>query len=38
MIHYDIDAMALYTVVMGCTGILMAWIIGLLVIKDRASR
>ncbi|KAL3477190.1 hypothetical protein BJX99DRAFT_257666 [Aspergillus californicus] len=38
MIHHDIDPMALYTVTMGFTGILMAWIIGLLAIKDRASR
>jgi hypothetical protein len=30
--------MALYTVTMGFTGILMAWIIGLLVLKDRAAR
>ncbi|KAL2808903.1 hypothetical protein BJX63DRAFT_435707 [Aspergillus granulosus] len=38
MIHNDIDPMALYTVTMGFTGILMAWIIGLLVLKDWASR
>ncbi|KAL4923638.1 uncharacterized protein BDV17DRAFT_296198 [Aspergillus undulatus] len=38
MIHNGIDAMALYTVTMGFTGILMAWIIGLLALKDRASR
>ncbi|KAL3488946.1 hypothetical protein BJX62DRAFT_252954 [Aspergillus germanicus] len=38
MIRNDIDVMALYTVTMGFTGILMAWVIGLLVLKDRAAR
>ncbi|KAL3450206.1 hypothetical protein BJX65DRAFT_305660 [Aspergillus insuetus] len=38
MIEYEIDVMALYTVTMGFTGILMAWIIGLLVLKEWASR
>ncbi|KAM5358141.1 hypothetical protein ACJZ2D_015556 [Fusarium nematophilum] len=38
MIHHDIDVMALYTVTMGITGIIMAWIIVLLALKGWASR
>ena len=38
MIHYDINAMALYTVTMGFTGIIMAWIIALFALKGWASR
>ncbi|KAK7413664.1 hypothetical protein QQX98_007446 [Neonectria punicea] len=38
MIHFDIDVMALITVTMGFTGILMAWIIILLALKGWASR
>ncbi|KAI9154854.1 membrane protein [Paramyrothecium foliicola] len=37
MIHFGIDAMALYTVTMGFTGILMAWIITLLALKGRGG-
>ncbi|SPO06809.1 related to YTP1 [Cephalotrichum gorgonifer] len=38
MLHYGIDVMALYTVTMGFTGILMAWIMALLALKGWASR
>lgn len=38
MIHYDLDAMFLYTVTMGFVGLLMAWEIIVLAIKGLASR
>jgi hypothetical protein len=36
MIHYQLDAMFMYTVTMGLVGMLMAWVIILLVIKGKA--
>ncbi|KAI0002365.1 hypothetical protein F4779DRAFT_635236 [Xylariaceae sp. FL0662B] len=38
MIHYDLDAMFMYTVTMGLVGLLMAWIIVLLALKGWAVR
>ncbi|KAH7246902.1 hypothetical protein B0J15DRAFT_402440 [Fusarium solani] len=38
MIHYDLDAMFLYTVTMGLVGILMAWEVAVLAIKGMAIR
>lgn len=38
MIHYDLDAMFLYTVTMGLVGMLMAWELVVLAIKGFAVR
>lgn len=38
MIHYDLDAMFMYTVTMGFVGVLMAWEIVVLAIKGWAVR
>jgi Protein of unknown function (Ytp1) len=38
MIHYDLDAMFMYTVTMGLVGVLMAWEITVLAIKGWAWR
>ncbi|RSL81972.1 hypothetical protein BHE90_007332 [Fusarium euwallaceae] len=38
MIHYDLDAMFMYTVTMGLVGLLMAWIVIVLAIKGWAVR
>ncbi|UNI17308.1 hypothetical protein JDV02_003664 [Purpureocillium takamizusanense] len=38
MIHYDLDAMFMYTVTMGIVGILMAWELVVLAIKGWATR
>ncbi len=38
MIHYDLDAMFLYTATMGLVGVLMAWEIAVLSIKGWAVR
>jgi hypothetical protein len=38
MIHYELDAMFMYTVTMGLVGLLMAWIIVVLCIKGWAVR
>ncbi|OAA73758.1 putative domain YCR061W, C-terminal [Cordyceps fumosorosea ARSEF 2679] len=38
MIHYDLDAMFLYTVTMGMVGMLMAWEVAVLAIKGWAVR
>ncbi|KAJ4310333.1 hypothetical protein N0V84_011016 [Fusarium piperis] len=38
MIHYDLDAMFLYTVTMGFVGLLMAWEVVVLAIKGMAIR
>lgn len=38
MIHYDLDAMFLYTVTMGLVGMLMAWEITVLAVKGWAVR
>lgn len=38
MIHYELDAMFMYTVTMGLVGLLMAWIIVLIAIKGWAIR
>lgn len=38
MIHYDLDAMFMYTVTMGFVGLLMAWEIIVLAIKGLATR
>ncbi|KAM0550652.1 hypothetical protein ACHAPJ_008911 [Fusarium lateritium] len=38
MIHYDLDAMFMYTVTMGLVGLLMAWVVIVLAIKGWAVR
>ncbi|KAI1501549.1 hypothetical protein F5X99DRAFT_418457 [Biscogniauxia marginata] len=38
MIHYDLDAMFMYTVTMGLVGLLMAWIVLVLALKGWAVR
>lgn len=38
MIHYELDAMFLYTVTMGMVGLLMAWVVVVLAIKGWALR
>lgn len=38
MIHYELDAMFMYTVTMGLVGLLMAWEIIVLAIKGLAAR
>lgn len=38
MIHYELDAMFIYTVTMGFVGLLMAWVILLLALKGWAVR
>lgn len=38
MIHYELDAMFMYTVTMGLVGVLMAWEIIVLAIKGWAVR
>ncbi|KAK3690024.1 hypothetical protein B0T22DRAFT_185374 [Podospora appendiculata] len=38
MIHYELDAMFMYTVTMGFTGLLMAWVIVVIAIKGWAVR
>ncbi|OTA99941.1 hypothetical protein M426DRAFT_66821 [Hypoxylon sp. CI-4A] len=38
MIHYNLDAMFLYTVTMGFVGLLMAWVVVLLALKGWAVR
>lgn len=38
MIHYDLDAMLLYTVTMGLVCMLMAWEVTVLAVKGWAAR
>ncbi|KAK6852051.1 hypothetical protein PG995_012176 [Apiospora arundinis] len=38
MVHYDLDEMFVYTVTMGCVGVLMAWEIVVLALKGWAVR
>lgn len=38
MIHYNLDAMFMYTVTMGLVGILMAWEVVVLAVKGWALR
>lgn len=38
MVHYNLDAMFMYTVTMGCVGLVMAWEIIVLAIKGWAVR
>ncbi len=38
MIHYDLDAMFMYTVTMGLVGLLMAWVIVVIALKGWAVR
>lgn len=38
MVHYDLDEMFVYTVTMGCVGMLMAWVIVVLALKGWAVR
>ena len=38
MIHYNLDAMFMYTVTMGLVGLLMAWVILLVALKGWAIR
>jgi hypothetical protein len=38
MIHYDLDAMFIFTVTMGLVAILMAWVVIVLAIKGWAVR
>jgi hypothetical protein len=38
MIHYELDAMFMYTVTMGLVGLLMAWVILLVALKGWATR
>ncbi|KAK7909165.1 hypothetical protein PG985_015043 [Apiospora marii] len=38
MVHYDLDEMFVYTVTMGCVGMLMAWVIVMLALKGWAVR
>jgi high-affinity Fe2+/Pb2+ permease len=38
MIHYDLDAMFAYTVTMGFSALLMAWVILILALKGWAVR
>ncbi len=38
MIHYELDAMFIYTVTMGLVGLLMAWVIAVVALKGWAVR
>jgi hypothetical protein len=38
MIHYELDAMFMYTVTMGLVALLMAWVVIVLAIKGWAVR
>ena len=38
MIHYELDAMFMYTVTMGLVGMLMAWILVVIAVKGWAVR
>lgn len=38
MIHYELDAMFIYTVTMGLVGLLMAWIVAVIAVKGWAVR
>lgn len=38
MIHYQLDAMFMYTVTMGLVGVLMAWVILMIALKGWAAR
>lgn len=38
MIHYQLDAMFMYTVTMGLVGLLMAWVILVVALKGWAVR
>ncbi len=38
MIHYHLDAMFMYTVTMGLTALLMAWVILMVALKGWAAR
>lgn len=38
MIHYQLDAMFMYTITMGLVGVLMAWVILLVSLKGWAAR
>lgn len=38
MIHYQLDAMFMYTVTMGLVGVLMAWVILMVALKGWAVR
>ena len=38
MIHYQLDAMFMYTVTMGLTALLMAWVILMVALKGWAAR
>lgn len=38
MIHYDLDAMFMYTVTMGLVALLMAWVLVMLALKGWAAR
>jgi hypothetical protein len=38
MVHYDLDAMLIYTVTLGFVGLLMAWEIGCIALKGWAVR
>jgi hypothetical protein len=38
MIHYQLDAMFMYTVTMGLVGLLMAWVILVIALKGWAAR
>jgi hypothetical protein len=38
MIHYDLDAMFIFTVTMGLVALLMAWVVIVLAIKGWAVR
>jgi hypothetical protein len=38
MIHYQLDAMFMYTVTMGLVGLLMAWVILMVALKGWAAR
>jgi hypothetical protein len=38
MIHYELDAMFMYTVTMGLVGLLMAWIVVVIAVKGWAVR
>ena len=38
MIHYELDAMFMYTITMGLAGLLMAWIVFVIALKGWAVR
>ena len=38
MIHYQLDAMFMYTVTMGLVGLLMAWVILMIALNGWAAR